>query len=228
MLNGMGESRLPRILRQCTKLALVPLLLVGGLRHFVMRGYLVQGESMEPTLHAGDFLIVNRAAVGASTPVVGWWVPGYAEPRRFDILVVRVGAGRGSRPLVAKRVIGLPGEHISMIKGFVFIGNQPLFEQYATPSLKHNTATRAMEWQLSHVAPQVDRARYFPTNGNWGPLLVPAGSYFVLGDKRDLSVDSRELGFVPHANVIGRVDRVLSRHAGTCCSPGAIVRGLRR
>lgn len=207
----------------------VVLLLVSTvlLRWFVARGFLVEGDSMEPTLYDGDFLLVNRAATGSVVGGIGWRIPGYAIPKRNDVLVLRVGSGPGPRLLIAKRVVGLPGDRVGMRNGALWVNDRLVEEPFVTVPERHDEATIQMEWQIAHVDSDVDPARYFPTRGNWGPLRVPSGRYFVLGDRRDHSIDSRELGFVPFEDVVGRVDRVLLSHDGSCCRPAAILSGLR-
>jgi signal peptidase I len=84
-----------------------------------------------------------------------------------------------------------------------------------------------MAWQREYVLDGVDPTRYFPTAGNWGPLKVPVDHYFVLGDNRDHTIDSREFGMVHASDVIGRIKRVLASHDGSCCGLRSLLAGIR-
>lgn len=198
------------------------------IRVLLARGYLVTGDSMSGTLLPGDWVLVNRAAVGPAMYHLGWRLPGYDDLDRFDLIVVRVGRADGPHTMMAKRVVGLPGDVLSMEGGELRIDGREVEEPYAQP-LEENIhrSSRAMDWQLEFLAAGVDRARYFPTLGNWGPLKLPPGHFFLMGDNRDHSIDSREFGFVTRYDVVGRVERVLLSHDGSCCDPVSLVEGMR-
>lgn len=130
--------------------------------------------------------------------------------------------------MIAKRVIGIPGDLVLMKDGIVHVNGRVVEEPYATATRERmDYASMAMIWQLEYLEAYGDPARYFPTLGNWGPLRIPSGRYFVLGDSRDHSIDSRELGLVSADDIVGRVDRVLWSHDGTCCDPIALLSGVR-
>jgi signal peptidase I len=212
--------------RAGTLMALV--VVAAGLRLFVARGLLVRGESMEPTLLAGDVVLVNRAAVGLVIRGLDWAFPGYSTLEPLDLLVVRAGGGGGPGPMIAKRLVGMPGDVLYMADGALYINGRASDEPYATPMNRNvKQASIAMRWQLEHLRPDVDPARYFPTQGTWGPLRIPEGHYFVLGDNRDHSIDSRELGFVHADDVVGRVDRILFSHDRSCCDLAKLFGGVR-
>lgn len=140
--------------------ALVAALVIG----FVAQAFRVQGQSMEPTLHDGERLLVEKLSYR------------FREPRRGEVVVFRV-PGDPSRRFI-KRVIGLPGDVIEFRDGRVVLNGHLLEEPYAAG----------------------------PTRGPKGPEVVPPGRYFVLGDNRANSEDSRfaEVGFVPRRYLIGR------------------------
>jgi len=146
-------------------------LLFLGIRGIV-QNFRVEGPSMQPTLTSGEYLWVNKATyyeINGGFPLGG--------PQRGDIAVLR--PPNEDTDLI-KRIIGLPGDHILIKNGDVFINDQPLDEPYI-----HFTAGYS-----------------YPTDGK--PLTVPAGQYFVLGDNRSNSRDSHLGWFVPAENLIGR------------------------
>jgi signal peptidase I len=158
---------------------------------------------MEDSLLIGDFLVVNRLALGARIPGTQVRVPGYGEPERGDVLVFE--SGQEQDPNLVKRLIGLPGETIEMRGKQVLIDGVLLNEPY----VKHFDSAGdpydpAMDWQRSHLLPGTDPATYSPTRDNWGPIVVPDGSYFFLGDNRDGSRDSRFWGPIERWRLMGK------------------------
>jgi signal peptidase I len=105
-----------------------------------------------------------------------------------------------------KRVVGLPLDHIRLRKGVVYVNGSPLTESYVIHSDPHLNFYRDNFPARLEMGPEVDRKwrRQLPKHLENGELLVPADAYFVLGDNRDRSLDSRYWGFVPRANVMGR------------------------
>lgn len=135
---------------------------------FIVQAFFIPSGSMEPTLRIGDRILVGKFAYRI-------W-----EIRRGDIIVFRYPLSPNKD--FVKRVVGLPGERISMKDGLVQINGRPLGEVYPT------------------ALPGGDRA----CSSNYGPEVVPPGNLFVLGDHRCNSEDSRYFGFVPIKNVVGR------------------------
>ena len=169
---------------------------------FVVQAFQIPSESMEKTLLIGDYLLVDKAHYGHSR----WWswlLP-YRPIRRQDIIVFRYPVN--PRQHFVKRVVAVPGDHVRLVNKHVYVNGLRQDDDYAT----FNWAWR-------------DRFRdNFPDGGfygdrisaKWflqaqrlmddGELILPEGSYFVLGDNRDDSYDSRYWGFVPQENVVGR------------------------
>jgi signal peptidase I len=145
-----------------------------------IHGTLVQARvipsgSMERTLLVGDHLLVSRFGYDAQVPFTGLHVKLWKDPERGQMIVFR--APLPGTPDYVKRVVGLPGDKLEIRRGLVWIDGKPLVEPY------RNGAPSAHE--------------------NLGPLNVPAGHYFVMGDNRDNSYDSRYWGTVPRENIIG-------------------------
>ncbi|MDI3257199.1 MAG: signal peptidase I [Kyrpidia sp.] len=144
----------------------VALLLAYLIRLFVFEIFVVDGESMEPTLHNEERLIVDKIVYDFGSPYYG------------DVVIFRYPADPTQD--FVKRVIGLPGDRIEIRNGVVYRNGQPLSEPYIA---------------------ELPRAPY-------GPVVVPPGHLFVMGDNRNHSKDSRDptVGMVPDGNVIGRAD----------------------
>jgi signal peptidase I len=158
---------------------------------------------MEHTLEVGDFLLISKAAYGAVIPGTERRLPGYADPRRGDVIVFRA-AHEPNMDLV-KRLIGLPGDTVAMRGGVLYLNGVAQVESYlkGTPGAQ-DASHPAFAWQREFVIEEVADGAYRPTLHNWGPLVVPPGRYFALGDNREQSLDSRFWGFVDAAKVKGR------------------------
>ncbi len=174
---------------------------------FVVQPFRIPSESMERTLLVGDFLLVNKMIYAPG----GWFarlLP-YRDVARGDVIVFRFPLDPSD--YVVKRVIGLPGDHIHLANGTVYRNGEPLKEPYAVYEQAYRDAFRDQFPSGMYTDPGVDthwwlemRRNVARHGGPGGDLLVPAGNYFVLGDNRNHSRDSRYWGFVPRANVIGR------------------------
>jgi len=175
------------------------------IRTFLVEAFQIPSASMERTLLAGDFLFVNKAVYGAQIPGTSARLPGFDSPRHGDVIVFEFPKNRELN--YVKRVIGVPGDTVEMSAGQVLVNGEPLVEPYVQRvDPARDVFDQQFDWQHAHLVtpnPQV-RRRYHPTRDTWGPLLVPAEKYFVLGDNRDNSSDSRYWGFVDAAAVKGR------------------------
>ena len=169
---------------------------------FVIQPFRIPSESMEHTLLVGDFLLVNKqvyAPAGAFRPLLP-----YREPRPGDVVVFRFPLD--PEDYVVKRVIGLPGDRIHLAHGVVFRNGAPLREPYAAFEPAYPDAYRDNFPSGTYTDPGVDThwwnaMRAAVRNGD---VQVPAGAYFVMGDNRNHSRDSRYWGFVPRAAILGR------------------------
>ncbi|MGH9589748.1 MAG: signal peptidase I [Terracidiphilus sp.] len=201
------ETLLESIAGLCT--LLIVILFVYG---FIIQNFVIPSGSMEPTLLIGDHLFVDRTTFAPPSR----WMPlvHYREPRRGDVVVFIKPLpdevnGRPEYQYLVKRLIGVPGDRIHMIDGIVFINGaaQPqLEEQRTTPD---NFSPFVDDFPALPPIPVPDLtpqswAVDFPRHIVNGDLMVPAGNYFMMGDNRHNSADSRFWGFVPRANVVGR------------------------
>ena len=186
-----------------TKSVLIAFLLFLLIRTFIVEAFRIPTASMENTLLVGDFLLVNKAVYGAQVPGTAAHLPALQRPERGDI-VVFVPPHEPQKNYV-KRLVGLPGDTLAMRDKVLFVNGRPQSEPYAVHSDPEGDVwVPGMLWQRDHVVRGVDRQNYQPTRDNWGPLAVPPGQYFVLGDNRDDSEDSRYWGFVEQRAVKGQ------------------------
>lgn len=172
-------------------------------RTFLLATFVITSGSMEDTLLVGDFLLVNKTSLGSQIPGTALRIPGYTEPRHGDIIVFRADHAPGLD--IIKRTIGIPGDTIWMTDGVLFRNGERVDEPYVIHDPRVPDAGNAeMVWQLDYLAPGVDRGSYRPTRDNWGPLVIPEERYFMLGDNREYSLDSRFWGLVERRKMKGK------------------------
>jgi signal peptidase I len=169
---------------------------------FIVQPFRIPSESMEHTLLVGDFLLVNKTAYA---PAGIWeWVLPYHQIRRGDIVVFHFPSDPTLH--VVKRVIGLPGDHVHLENAQVWVNGVAIPEPYATyepayaDDFRDNFPTEL--YSDPGVSPQWWMEMRRDIAG--GDLVVPAGDYFVLGDNRNFSSDSRYWGFVTQDHIVGR------------------------
>jgi signal peptidase I len=167
----------------------------------------VPSQSMEPTILVGDRIFVNKLAYDLKVPFTSWRLAHWSGPQRGDI-VVFFSPTDGKR--LVKRVVGLPGDEIVLRDNHLYINGQPL--SYASANglaIDKHDLTDPEPWafaietlgQDQHPV-MVQPAR--PAKRSFGPVQVPDGQYFVMGDNRDNSGDSRFFGFVPRDQIMGK------------------------
>jgi len=167
---------------------------------FVVQAFQIPSQSMENTLLVGDYLLVNKMCYGGS----GLGLMPYEKVQRGDIVVFHYPVDPTQH--FVKRVIGLPGDRLRLISKRVWIDGKPIEEPYVRFLEPPNNMFR-------DNFPRVDIPA-LGMEGKWwlemrklvedGQLIIPQGQYFVMGDNRDDSQDSRYWGFVPRENIIGR------------------------
>lgn len=170
---------------------------------------------MENTLLIGDFLFVNKAAFGGELeiPLTGlrfFHVPGYAEPKRGGVVIFRSVEDSTPNLDIVKRVIGAPGDTLQMVRDTIIRNGHRLDEPYALHLAAGATTPdedfrlrQIRTWQLPYFTGGKPDS-YHPTTHDWGPIVVPRGSFFVMGDNRDESYDSRYWGFLPRSHIVGQ------------------------
>lgn len=168
---------------------------------FVVQAFQIPSPSMQNTLLVGDYLLVNKLCYGAGS-IADRLMP-YRRVHRGDIVVFHYPVTPAQH--FVKRVIGVPGDRVRLVNKQVFVNGQPLKEPYAHFSRPANDLFRD-DFPRLDVAPG-ETPEWWLTLRKLvedGQLIVPEGHYFVMGDNRDDSYDSRYWGFVPAANIIGR------------------------
>ena len=174
------------------------------LRTVLLEAFRIPSGSMERTLLPGDFLFVNKAIYGAEIPFTHMHLPVIREPRRLDIVVFDSKMEEGVK--VVKRVIGMPGDTLEMRDTVILRNGAVTSEPYARftdTTIQPSERVEMMAWQPQALLRSVDQTHYAPDRRHWGPLVVPPGQLFLMGDNRDSSWDSRYWGFLPRNRIRG-------------------------
>jgi signal peptidase I len=189
-------------------------------RSFFVEAFKIPTGSMEGTLLVGDFLLVNKLVYGAEVPFTSVKLPALRAPRHGDIIVFQWPVDRTKN--FVKRIVGLPGDVLEMRNGVLLRNGIAQFESYAVHTAPGaDVSDDEFRWQQAFLLAAHDPIassprrpigilgvnavlNYHPSRNNWGPIVVPDKNYFVLGDNRDNSLDSRYWGFVADSLVRGQ------------------------
>jgi signal peptidase I len=188
------------------------------IRTLFVEAYRIPSGSMIPTLLVGDWLFVNKLIYGPTIPFTNSHLPGYAHPKRGDVVVFvspyqadEAAKGNDPTPTLVKRLVGVGGDTLYMRGGLLYVNGLPQRQgfaaahNYVDPNAANST-DELFAWQRKI---ELKDSRFgsppaIPTHDNWGPLLIPVAHYFMMGDNRYCSKDSRYWGIVPRDNVRGR------------------------
>lgn len=184
------------------KSLVVALTLFLVIRTFVIEAFRIPTASMENTLLVGDFLLVNKAVYGAQVPGTHVRLPAFGTPERGDVVVFT--PPHDPHKNYVKRLVGVPDDTLEMRDKVLIRNGMPVNEPYAVHVDELDRHAPSMYWQLDYLVDAVDRIHYRPTRDNWGPLVVPEHKYFMLGDNRDDSEDSRYWGFADEGAIKGK------------------------
>jgi signal peptidase I len=189
------SSKAKRLFKEYAEALIIALVLALFIRTFVVQAFKIPSGSMLPTLKIGDHLLVNKFLYGIRVPIADKVLVSFSQPETRDIVVFEFPEDE-SKDFI-KRIIGLPGDTIEIRDKRVYRNGEKLSEPYArhTSSQVINHPFPMDKWPPHRFDP---RAR-----DNLGPLKVPAGKFFVLGDNRDESYDSRFWGFVEREEILG-------------------------
>ena len=168
--------------------------------------------SMRPTILEGELVFINKLAYDLKVPFTTRHLAQWGNPQRGEIAVF-YSPQDGTR--LVKRVIGLPGDKIALHANRLTINGQPVawstasegWRTYATP-LEKNEAAILTE-TLGHVSHPIMSLPHQPAHRDFAEVTVPSGQYFMMGDNRDRSYDSRYFGFVPRERFLGQANAVL-------------------
>ena len=199
--NDEAKQKNPAV--EWTKSVVMAVALFLFIRTFLVQTYVITSGSMENTLLVGDMLVVNRLAIGSRIPGTGIRIPGYSEPRRGDVLVFD--PHHEVDMMLVKRLLGLPGDTLEMRNAALYLNGEHLDEPYLNHYRGQDDRSPEMAWQGEYLVAGVDRQSYSPSLHHWGPIVVPDGYYFMLGDNRDKSLDSRYWGLLESWRLEGRV-----------------------
>jgi signal peptidase I len=181
---------------------------------FLAQNFVIPSGSMLNTLLVGDHLVVDRITIAPPTE----WMPlvHYREPRRGDVVVFIKPSpepqpdadGKPQYFFLVKRLIGVPGDRIHLNDGIVTINGVAQPQGFAQPTTQDNYNTFLDEFPSVAPDPNIGATEAwsldFPNHVKDGDLVVPPGMFFMMGDNRHNSLDSRYWGFVPRANIVGR------------------------
>jgi len=194
------------LVREYTEGLLVAILIAVFLRVFVISAYKIPTGSMVPTLKVGDFIFAYKLPYGFPVPLTGGERWGLRLPNRGDVVVFRYPGNETVN--YVKRVVGLPGDRITIKNKRLFVNEieadyKPLPDEVIS-DLPGKEYYQAFQETISGSTRVVIRSRADEADF-FGPVVVPPGHIFVLGDNRDSSDDSRYWGAVPVKNLEGRV-----------------------
>jgi signal peptidase I len=188
--------------------SLFPVLLIVLLfRSFLFEPFKIPSGSMIPTLLIGDFIVVNKYTYGLRLPVLNTKIVPLGEPSRGDVIVFRYPVDE--KVNFIKRLVGLPGDTITYREKRLYVNGEAVevtqSGPYRSDDVKCATpSSDAIRYSESLGDVEHDVLVHRNSRGRDGQWIVPEGHYFVMGDNRDRSNDSREWGFVPEENLMGR------------------------
>lgn len=197
------------------KQIVVLVLLVFGIRSFVVEPFKIPSGSMIPTLLIGDYVLVSKSSYGVRLPFTGTQLVPTGKPKRGDVIVFRF-PDNPSQDFI-KRVVGLPGDRVEVIDDVVYLNQKPIDRQTAGEfSYTDHVRGRVVHTNCIHETSEdgLDyRVIYEPgsrARGRRSPWIVPDASYFMMGDNRDNSRDSRmwKNSFVHEDQIKGRAFRI--------------------
>lgn len=188
----------------------VVFLVVFLFRSFVFEPYIVPSGSMLPTIQLGDFVVVNKFSYGIRLPLIGTKILSTGTPERGDVAVFKNPVNPQTNFI--KTVIGLPGDKISYINKQLFVNGTPVSQTFMQNTLEPNNAmvgtppSPMVAEYSSQIGDHVHTIYTSPSAPaqDFQNLVVPQGEYFMMGDNRDNSDDSRMWGFVPANDLVGR------------------------
>lgn len=181
------------------------LLLVWTVRSFIIQPYRVPTGSLEPTILPGDFIVVNQFAYGLRLPVLNIKLLHLGEPKRGDIALFRY--PNDPSVIYVKRVVGLPGDHIAYHNKILTINDKIMPQDFVGIDLDtENGFTVPVKVFVENLDGIKHKIFIKPDHedGMDVDVIVPENNYFMMGDNRDSSADSRYWGFMPEENLIGK------------------------
>ena len=187
------------------------LMIVFVLRSFLVEPFQIPSESMVPTLEVGDFILVNKYAYGIRLPLVRTKVIDIQDPKRGDVMVFF--PPHESRYFI-KRVVGLPGDTVELKNNVLYVNGEKIEQREPVKDIRDSShdgcvqsggyyqiANESLDGKRTHKMRTCELLGYPGREGTW---VVQEGHYFMMGDNRDNSLDSRAWGAVPEERIVGK------------------------
>ena len=185
---------------------LAMLLVVSSLRSALADWNDVPTGSMKPTIEEGDRVVVNKLAYDLKVPFTTFEVLKWGDPQRGDIVVL-FSPVDGTR--LVKRVVGVPGDRIEMRENQLFVNRRAAqWKEIGSEEDGEQGSSLVVEENLAGRTHQVMFTPQIPAIRSFAPMTVPAGRYFVMGDNRDNSNDSRFIGLIDRRRIVGKATAV--------------------
>jgi len=179
-----SEEKKKSVFREYSEAIIIAVLLALFIRTFVIQAFKIPSGSMLPTLQIGDHLLVNKFLYGIKVPFTGKLLVPIKDPKHGDVVVFRFPEDRKIDYI--KRVIGVPGDKIAIRNKSITINGKKIEDPHG-----HFSSAKSLPAGMS-------------PKDNYGPITVPDGKLFVMGDNRDNSYDSRFWGYVDFSDVLGK------------------------
>ncbi len=174
------------------------------IRSFIAEPFRIPSASMVPTLHIGDFILVNKFSYGIRLPVTNTKIIKMEQPQRGDVVVFRY----PPKPEIdyIKRVVGLPGDRVGYFNKTIYINGRPVLQDEYEKTIEHiGIVPTSHTLKYEHLGEKTHLIALGPNMQRRElDIIIPEGEYFVMGDNRDNSSDSRFWGTVPEQNLVGK------------------------
>jgi signal peptidase I len=199
---GLEKKKKKSLVREYAEAIGIAIFLALAIRTFVIQAFTIPSGSMMDTLLVGDYILVNKFIYGAEIPFMGWHLLGLRQPQRGDIVVFKYPLDE-KRDFI-KRIVAVSGDELVLKDDQVLINGRPTPEPFSKPGASgfappRYLADRGGEPCLAQAA--ISREKY---PDQFGPVVIPPGYYFVMGDNRDNSQDSRYWGCLKREHIRGK------------------------
>jgi signal peptidase I len=212
VMSPKWKVRLRKIWREWVKPIGVVIIVLSTFRSAVADWNDVPTGSMKPTIIEGDRVFVNKLAYGLRVPFTDYWAMQWSGPQRGDV-VICFAPDSGDR--LVKRVVGIPGDRLELRNNHLLVNEEPVkYDKLDQETIEQidpegrESFVFASEDLTGHVHPVMITPRVRALR-DYGPITVPANHYFIMGDNRDGSRDSRVFGFVPRNDIVGEAGPVV-------------------
>jgi len=187
------EKKKKSLFREYLEAAIIALILALFIRAFVIQAFKIPSGSMKPTLLIGDHILVNKFIYGIKVPFVDRYIMPIKKPKRGDVVVFKW--PRDEKKDFIKRVVGIEGDTIEIKNDVLYVNDEKIKKKYVGKYRDDNIAVADKYLELFDKSQHYILDEYIK-NENYGPVIVPKNSIFVMGDNRDNSHDSRYWRFV--------------------------------